>query len=167
MNKEIWKDIKGYEGLYQVSNLGNIRNLHNARKLQDKSTIKKQQLTAKGYMRVPLYNGNKCKHYMVHRLVYEAFKGKIKRGYEINHKDYDRTNNNIDNLEEMTHSDNIRYSKAKAILQLDLNGNLIKEWNCIREMTRQIGIDHRQVCDCLLGRQRTCHGYRWKYKEEI
>lgn len=167
MNKEIWKDILYYEGLYQVSNFGNVRSLKNRWGLRKIPRLVKQQLTKKGYKRVPLTKENKSKQFMVHRLVYEAFKEKIKNNYEINHKDLDRTNNDIENLEEMTHTNNVRYSKAKKIIQLDLNGNFIKEWYCIRDVEKEIGIDHRQICDCLLEKQKTCHGYKWKYKEEL
>ena len=167
MNKEIWKDILNYEGLYQVSNFGNVRSLKNRWGLRKTPKLVKQQLTKKGYKRVPLTKENKPKQFMVHRLVYEAFKGKIKNNYEINHKDLDRTNNDITNLEEITHTNNVRYSKAKKIIQLDLNENFIKKWNCIRDVEKEIGIDHRQICDCLLKKQKTCHGFKWKYEEEI
>lgn len=167
MNKEIWKDIKEYEGLYQVSNLGNVRGLQSRWGTRETPNIISQQTTKKGYKRVPLSKNNKSKQFMVHRLVYETFKGKIKNNYEINHKDLDRSNNKIDNLEEMTHADNVRYSKAKKIIQLDLDENFIKKWNCIRDVKKEIGIDHRQICDCLLKKQKTCHGFKWKYEEEI
>jgi len=164
--QEIWKDIKGYEGLYQISNLGNVISLKHRWGFRKKPRIVKQQLSKKGYMRVKLSKNNKNKIFMTHRLVYESFVGNIDENYEINHIDYNRSNNQISNLEKTTHKYNVRYSKAKKIMQLDNDNKIIKEWNCIRDVERNIGIDHRQICDCLLGRQKTCHGYKWKYKEE-
>ena len=165
MNKEIWKPILGYETLYEVSNKGNVRSLKNRWHEREKPRIVKQQLTKKEYKRIPLSKENKRKHYMVHRLVYEAFNGKIPNNMGINHKDYDRTNNNIENLEIISHTNNVRYSKALKVNQYDLKGNFIREWNCIKDIEREIGIDHRQVCLNCKGKQKTCHGYIFKYKE--
>lgn len=166
MNKEIWKPILGYEGLYEISNLSNIRSLCNKWGNRLKPRLVKQQLTKKGYMRVPLNKNSKHKQYMVHRLVYEAFNGKIDENMEINHIDYNRTNNNINNLQVMTHTDNVRYSKSKKVNQYDVYGNFIKQWDCIRDIERKLNIDHRQVSDNCKGKQKSCHGFIFKYKEE-
>ena len=163
--KEIWKDIPNYEGLYQASNLGNIRSLKNRWGNRIEPRLVKQQKTKKGYKRVRLSKKNKSKTFMVHRIIYITFIKDIENGLEINHKDFNRENNKINNLEMITHTNNVRYSKAKPIIQLSLNNEYIRKWDCIRDVEKEIGIDHRQICSCLLGKQKTCHGYKWKYKE--
>ena len=165
MIKEIWKDIRGYEGLYQASNLGNIRSLKNRWGNRIEPRLVKQQKTKKGYKRVRLSKKNKSKTFMVHRIIYITFIKDIENGLEINHKDFNRENNKINNLEMITHTNNVRYSKAKPIIQLSINNEYIRKWDCIRDVEKEIGIDHRQICACLLGKQKTCHGYKWKYKE--
>lgn len=167
LEQEIWKDIKGYEGLYQINNRGDIISLKNRWGLRDIPRPVSQHKTPKGYMRCGLNKNGLQKLHMVHVLVYTAFYEKIPIGYEINHKDYNRSNNNISNLEIMTHKNNIRYSKCVSINQYDLNGNFIRDWMSLRDVEREIGIDHRQISDCINGKQKTCHGYIWKRKENI
>lgn len=158
-SSEIWKPIKNYEGLYEVSNLGNVRSLSNRWGTRKKERKVKQQLTAKNYKRISLSKNNKKKSYLVHCLVYTAFYGEIPLNYEVNHKDYNRTNNNLNNLELLTHEDNVRYSKGMKIKQYDLNHNLIKVWESVRLAGKELNINHRQIRDNLKGRQKTCHGF--------
>lgn len=95
MDKEIWKDVEGYEGLYQVSNLGNVKSY------KKKEHILKQWKRSK-YFLVDLWkNGNRDIR-SIHHLVYETFKEKIKDGCFIHHKDENKCNNNVNNLEMMT-----------------------------------------------------------------
>lgn len=102
--KEIWKDIKGWKGLYQVSNLGNIRTLH-----YKKPYLRKLSKSKKGYLRVNLSKDKKYKYYSVHRLVAEAFIPNPDNLPQINHKDEIRTNNRVDNLEWCTSKYNCNY----------------------------------------------------------
>lgn len=118
--KEEWKDIKGYEGYYQISNKGNARSLNRTLKQWFKHgryeyrRIKGQPLATtdngNGYLIVNLNKNNKRKNYYVHRLVAEHFIGEIPEGYVINHKDYDKYNNAVDNLEIITQKENIMHS---------------------------------------------------------
>ena len=163
--KEIWKDIVGYEGLYQISNYGNIVSIKNRWGKRGKPRNVSKHITKKGYERVALYKEKTQKHFMVHRLVMMAFNPMNGENLEINHKNYIRSDNRLENLEWLTHKDNVRYSKAKKINQYDLQSNFIKTWDCIRDVEKELKIDHRQICDCLKGKQKTCHGYIWKYKE--
>lgn len=164
--KEIWKDIPDYEGLYQASNLGNIRSINSRWGKRSTPRIVKQQLTKKGYKRISLSKNNKHNLFMVHRLIYETFNDKIENDLEINHKNYNRADNNIKNLELLNHKDNVRYSKAIKVYQYDLNGNFIKKWNSTRDIEREINIDHRQISDNCRKKQKTCKGFIFKYKEE-
>lgn len=164
--KEVWKDIQNYEGLYKISNYGNIVSLKHAWGNRDVARIVSQHITKKGYKRVGLHKDNKSKLYMVHRLVAETFISNPTKEQEINHKNYDRTDNYVNNLEWLSHTQNVRYSKAKKVNQYDLNNNLIKMWDCARDAEREIGVDHGQISKCCNGKQKTHRGYIWKYIEE-
>lgn len=139
--KEIWKDIKGYEGLYQVSNLGNIKSLEkecNASnqfgckfKVKKKEKILKQHINKFGYKRVTLYKDLKSKNYQVHRLVAEAFITNIDNLSQINHKDENKTNNNVDNLEWCSCSYNINYGKRNKIVSNKLKQHIRTKEHCL------------------------------------
>ena len=148
-----------------MSNLENVRGLCSKWGLRKEPRTISQHITKKGYKRISLVKNNKQKLFMVHRLVYEAFNGTIPENMEINHKDYNRTNNNINNLELLVHKDNVRYSKNIPVIQYDLKGNFIKEWACAIDIERTINIDHRQISDNCRGKQKTCKGFIFKYKE--
>lgn len=161
MQKETWKDIKGYEGLYQVSNFGNVRN--------KKFKILKPRKNKNGYFQVNLSKNNKHKNYYVHRLVAIMF---LKNEYDypcINHKDENKLNNNINNLEWCSYSYNNNYGImknlcSKVILQYDKNYNLIKEWNSINEIERNLNIFHGSISKCCQGKLKSTGGYVFKYK---
>lgn len=103
MEKEIWLEIPGWDGMYQASNLGNIKSLRSNR-------ILAVTLTPLGYGYVSIYKGLKHFKRTVHGLVMRAFVGEPPHGMEINHKDFNRSNNRIDNLEYVTHAVNVKYS---------------------------------------------------------
>lgn len=106
MKLEIWKDIEGYEGLYQISNFGNVRNNENH--------ILKQGTYSNGYKFVALRPIKNQKHWSVHRLVASAFIPNTENKPCFNHKDGKRDNNHIENLEWCTHSENIYHSRTKG-----------------------------------------------------
>lgn len=105
--EEIWKDIEGYEGLYQVSNLGKVKSLNYNKTA--KSELLKLRKNTNGYTRVVLYKNRKAKDYQVHRLVAEAFIPNPNNYPIINHKDENKTNNRVDNLEWCTYLYNNTY----------------------------------------------------------
>lgn len=120
MQNEIWVDIKGYENLYQVSNCGGVRVKarsvnqmtrwgHNATRTLPPRTMRSTD-NGYGYLIVQLTKQRKRKSYYVHRLVAEAFIGTIKKGYVINHKDFNKKNNCVTNLEIATQKENVAYS---------------------------------------------------------
>lgn len=102
MNDEIWKDIKDYEGLYQVSNYGRVRNT-------SRGNIRSPYLCEKRYYRIILYKNNKTKKPRVHRLVAQAFIPNPDNKAEVNHKDFNKVNNHIDNLEWTTGEENVSH----------------------------------------------------------
>lgn len=103
MQKEIWKDITGYEGLYQVSNGGRILSLRT-------NKIMSSTKDSKGYYKITLSNNAKCKTLRVHRIIADAFINKINGKEFINHIDGDRANNSISNLEWVSKSENALHS---------------------------------------------------------
>ena len=144
---EIWKDYKDYEGLYQASNLGRMRSLDRWVKGPNssirfcKGRILKPCTTKDGYLLVNLCKNGKVKSFLVHRLVAEAFIDNTDNLPQVNHKDENKLNNNVDNLEWCdaqynsnygTRTERLSKSKingkcSKIVLQYDLNGNFIKE----------------------------------------
>ena len=179
LEKEIWKDIKGFEGLYQVSNIGRVKSLERFRKGENdclvllKERILKQQIS-RGYYRVQLCKNSIQKWYQVHRLVYEAFNGSITEGLQVNHINEIKTDNRLSNLNLMTCKENINYgtgierrakSKSKSVLQFDLNDNFIKEYPSAMQVERENGFGHQNISKCCKGKYKTAYGYNWKYKE--
>ena len=108
---EEWKDILGFEGIYQASNLGRVKSLErlNARGYRVKEKILKPQINRRGYYQVGLYKQSIGKNYKVHRLVYEAFNGQIPEGLQVNHINEVKTDNRLENLNLMTHKENVNW----------------------------------------------------------
>jgi len=106
--EEVWKDIEGYEGLYQVSNLGRVRSFHG-----DSEKIMKQTLQ-KGYLRITLLKNKKQKRFLSHRLVAQAFIPNPENKPQVNHIDEDKTNNRVDNLNWMTSKENNDWGTRKS-----------------------------------------------------
>ena len=101
--KEIFKDIENYEGLYKVSNLGNVKTL---RKRKGNTKLLSPNDIGNGYLRVSLYKNGNQKNIFVHRLVAKAFIANPENKPEVNHKDLNPKNNNLDNLEWVTRREN-------------------------------------------------------------
>lgn len=162
--REEWRPILGYEGLYEVSSLGRVKSLnYNREKRQE---ILKQASDIDGYCLVSLSKNNKHKTAKVHRLVLQAFIGKS--SLHINHKNKIKNDNRIENLEYCTPKYNTRYSCAKKVLQFTKNGKFIKEWNCIRDVEKELGINHSNISSCCKGKlYKSVGGYIWRYKEEF
>ena len=113
---EIWKDIPGYEGLYQISNYGRVKALakewksHHTAKLKHRETLLKCQISKSGYLSVTLYKNRNYIHYRVHRLVALVFITNPENKPFINHIDFDRKNNRVENLEWCTSRENNAHS---------------------------------------------------------
>ena len=162
---EIWKDIKGYEGLYQVSNEGRIFSVINS--------IFLKPIENNGYYTVSLYKNKKPSINNIHRLVAEAFIPNPNNLPCVNHKNEIKTDNKVNNLEWCTYQYNNTYNnKAKKIAikesvqikQYDLNGHFIKEWINAVEASKKLNILPTSINNCLKGRSKTSGGYIWKFK---
>lgn len=167
MEKEIWKDILGYEGKYQVSNLGNVKSLNYNRTGKEK--ILQVITTSKGYIRISLCKDGITKNYKVHRLVWTAFNGVIPDGMQVNHINEDKSDNRLSNLNLMTCKANINWGtgilrRCKLIVQYDLYGNLIKEWCSTIEAANELGIRQGHISECCLGKRKSIGGFNWKFK---
>lgn len=178
-NIELYVPVKGYENIYEVSNLGNIRTLDrnviykNGTTHFYKGIYKKQSKDKDGYSIVKFNKNNIRKHKKVHRLVAEAF---IPNPYNlpcINHKDEVKTNNRVENLEWCSVKYNNNYgtvkeriskSNSKKVYQYDLNGNLIKVWDNAR-IASENGFTRSSISHCCLGRRKKHKGYIWSYKQ--
>ena len=167
MTLEIWKDIDGYEGLYQVSNLGRIKSLNYKRTGRTKIL---KLVKSNGYLDIILYNNGKCKHYLVHRLVAKAFIPNPDSLPEINHIDENKTNNKVDNLEWCTSKYNsnygtkpLRFSKSRGISVKCIETEIV--YHSAREAERQTGIDNTQIVGVCKGKYgyQTAGGYTWEY----
>lgn len=156
MKEESWKEVVGYEGLYKVSNSGDIKN--------KKGQLKKKRLDKDGYVCCSLYKDGKTKNVRIHRIVAEAFIPNPENKPIINHKDENKQNNFFSNLEWCDVNYNNRYSKAKKILQFDLKGNFIKEWKCVRDIVRELGFNIECITGCCSRKYKTSHGFIWRYK---
>lgn len=176
--QEIWKDIKGYKGLYQVSNFGKIK------RINPKMKILKETDNGNGYKIVGLCKNNKRKNYYVHRLVAEAFIPNLNNFKEINHIDNNKSNNIVNNLEWCTRNYNVKYSYdrgyhippknmlgrkgknhpiSKPVKQYDLNGNFIKEYESANLASQATKVCYMSIKKCRCGRQKTAGGFIWTY----
>lgn len=174
--EEIWKDVKGFEGKYKISNLGRVMSLNY--KNTGKTGFIKPVKNKDGYLIVKIFSDKRYTK-SIHRLVGEAFIEKPK--LEINHLNGNKEDNSIDNLEWCTHAENERYSwktlgkkrngenkreYRKAIIQYDLNNNYIKKWTCMSEAARTLGIRISKISDCCRGTRNKTGGYKWRFEND-
>ena len=178
-----WKPIKDYEGLYEVSNTGCVRSLTRLKfnKLTNNyNTIAGRELkpnkVAFDYLQVTLYKEGKRKCRYIHNLVMESFVGDKPKGYEVNHIDEDKSNNNLSNLEYLTCKDNNNYGtrkhrasksltngkKSKSVIGISIYDGSTVEFPSISEAKRQGYGSH--ISDVILGKRSHCKGYLWKFK---
>lgn len=166
--KEVWKDIEGYEGLYQVSNLGRVHSLY-------KNLILKGSEDSWGYLQVKLYKNGIKSNKKMHRLVAQAFIPNPENKPEVNHIDEDKTNNKLSNLEWSTAKENSnhgtrteRMAKTRSIpiLATNLKTGESKEYYSTKECARQLGLDKSNIAKVLKGRYKQTGGYTFKYLNE-
>lgn len=168
---EIWKDIKGYEGLYQVSNLGRVKSLTRTYKC---SRIKEHIVEphiekVSGYYKFVLWKQGKFKNHFLHRIVAISFLDNPNNYPIINHIDGDKLNNSIDNLEWCTRKENVQHAyknglmTTKKVCKCDINDNVIEIYESIKEATRKNKTTH--IVDCCKGKRNTAGGFKWKYYE--
>lgn len=169
---EEWRDIPGYEGYYQVSSFGRIRSLDRfvpmmsyRRGRMVKGGIKSAAMDKHGYLKVLLCQHGMRKNRFVHQLVALAFIPNPKNLLTVNHKDETKTNNHVSNLEWMSSENNLRYSKSKRVRQLDMNGNLIKEWESMSAAERAMGYSTSIISNRCKHKTKSsiAYGFKWEY----
>lgn len=173
VNMEVWKDIKGYEGLYQVSNLGRVKTLPRVAGAGKGYPRKEKILNAEqiwnGYLRVSLHKDGKYKRFRLHRLVLETFSPV--EGMEllqVNHMDENKENCRLDNLCWMTASENNNYgthnerqakAKCKPIFCVELG----RKFDSALAAEKELGIARQNISHVLKGKRTVAGGYHWRY----
>ena len=186
--EEIWRDIQGYEGLYQVSNLGRVKSLervcpkknggsyYHKEKILCQGTRSRKGKGSLGYKQVDLSKDSKRRTMAVHRLVAMAFIPNPKNLPMINHKDENPRNNEADNLEWCDGSYNQAYGTlperrkymcTKPIVMCDRNGKELRTFLSVSEAARAMNCSNGlgNIVNCIKNKRRTAYGYIWKYKE--
>ena len=174
---EEWRDIPGYEGLYQVSNTGKVKSLH-----FNRNKIINQRIRGKGYYAVTLCKDKENRHYFVHRLVAMAFIPNPDNLPQVNHKSEVKTDNTVGNLEWCDNRYNINYGtrnkraaikrnkgytgrSPRRIYQYTLDECFIKEWNSSKEIQKSLGFYYKSIQKCCQGIYKQSHGYKWYYEK--
>ena len=179
ISEELWKDIKGYEGYYQVSNFGRIRSIDRIVKDKTGKLVKKKGIILKqspinkqGYLRVNLRKNGEIKTVMVHRIVAKHFVTGYKYGLDVDHIDTNKKNNSSYNLRWVTKSENmmnpITYSrnleenkkKKKPLIGINLNNGFIVEFNCVLDAKKS---GFKSVNDNIRGRTKKCKNYKFMF----
>lgn len=172
---EEWKPVVGYEGLYEVSSMGRVKSLKRTIIGKDgitreiKERILKPGIAENWYPTVNLSKDGNVVTFRVHRLVATAFIPNPENLSDVNHKDEDKTNNSVDNLEWMSHKDNTNYGTrneriAKSVSQIDKKtGVVIAIYPSQLKAEETTGIDNSCISKACLGKKRSAGGYYWSF----
>ena len=174
---ETWKDIAGYEGLYQVSDFGNVRSLNWGRRGIIRNLYLKKQ--NRGYRHVELAKDGVRKAFTVHRLVAEAFIPNPNDYKQINHIDEDKTNNTVMNLEWCTQEQNMShtmslhpdkyhvtgkpFSRKERVIQLSKEGQVLRVWDNLVSIKHEKGFNEWSIGECCRGNRKTAYGFIWRF----
>ena len=172
--KEIWKPVKGYAGLYEVSNLGRLRSL--PRKGTKGGIISATYSNTKHYAHVPLTKNAKGRTVSLHRIVAEAFIPNPENKPQVNHKDGNKRNNAVDNLEWATPEENMQHAfrtglkdtkaavaaNSRSVAQI-IEGKVIKTFSSVREAEKATGASNQNIIKVCQGSRRMAGGFEWRY----
>ena len=171
MKKEYWKSVVGFEGLYEVSSLGRVKSLGNNKFKKEK--ILKNRQSYQGYLVVNLYKNKKTYCKTIHRLVAEAFLPHPDNLPQVNHKDENKMNNCVENLEWCnakyntnygTRNKNISKKNMRPVIQI-FKGKIINVYNSMLD-AEKIGFKHSGISECCNNKIKLYKGYEWQYTDE-
>jgi len=180
---EIWKDIIGFEGLYKISNLGRVKSLGKGKSTNPLNCVEKimKNGLSDRYEKIKLTKDGNYYHYNIHRLVAINFIDNPENKPQVNHIDCNKLNNKVSNLEWNTVKENIQHSvdnglnrggrnnpSSKQVLQLDMDGNVIKEWGSLNEIKRELGYNSTGISRCCrkMPKYNTAYGYKWEWDKK-
>ena len=176
--KETWKPIKGYEGAYEVSSLGNVKSVKRTivrggiSQTINERILSPKQAKNNGYLIVGLHVGGHVRYKYIHRLVAEAFLGVSVDGGDVNHKNEVKTDNRLENLEWCSHIANVNYGTGRTrhdaavsvpVSCYTADGTFIRSYASITEAAKEVGVLKTSVWAALSGKSKTCKGMIWKY----
>ena len=187
--EELWKDIEGYEGLYKISNMGNVLSLNFGAKnnrLSGKQQLLKISRSSSGYYHVQLWNNGVSSTKLIHILVADAFIPKPSGKTEVNHIDGNKANNTVLNLEWVTPKENLTHAVenglkrkspmlgrtgrknvlSKPVLQIGTDGSIVKKWDSTYDAQQEGGFNQNSIRSCACGFTKTYKGFVWRYAEE-
>lgn len=182
MENEVWKDIIGFQGYYQISNTGYVKSLQRyyiqkrpnekIRSIPIRERLLKPSKQKCGYMLVTLQVNTNVYYRSVHRLVAEHFIPNPENKPQVNHKDLNKINNTVSNLEWASRSENIRHSYdngrnvgVKPIQMLCKKSmNVLMEFSCVKDAAKYVNRGHCNISSCANGKLNTAYGYKWKFK---
>lgn len=189
MEKEIWKDVKEYEGLYQISNFGRIKSTQRTKRFNlnpeityiKKEKILKTQVNRYGYEFLRAKKDGAKRSFTIHRKVALAFIPNPENKPFVNHINGIKTDNRVENLEWVTASENINHAiktklkkfkkgkehhNYKIVIQYGKNGEFIRKWAGFHEINRELGYDCRNIYACANRVQHTAYGFVWRYEND-
>lgn len=180
--EEKWRAVIGYEGLYEVSNLGNIRSVDKVSRMPCngeratkvvKGKLLKPYESGNGYFKIALVKDGKSRKHFVHRIVADAFLQNPGNCSVVNHIDFNRRNNKVDNLEWCSQRENLLHGTLRLVEGLDYkdlrigrfdkDGNLVDVWSSLSKIEETLGICKTDVLACCRGRLKSSYGYIWRY----